>query len=61
MSFLNIILGVSLIILGVYFIKLANEITLKKKQGGFTFQIGIGGIGFIMIGIALIARGFNVF
>jgi uncharacterized membrane protein len=61
MDLLNIILGILLIILGVYLIKLTNEITLRKKQGGFTFQIGVGGVGFIMIGIALIAREFNFF
>lgn len=61
MDILNIIIGVLLIILGVYLIKVTSELTRTNKSGGFTFDLGTAGIGSIILGVAMIIREFNFF
>ncbi|MCF6295978.1 MAG: hypothetical protein L3J25_09860 [Flavobacteriaceae bacterium] len=57
MNLLNIILGVLLIILGVYIVKFHEEL---QKKGGLSFKLRTSGLGLIIIGIALIIREFGI-
>lgn len=51
MDILNFIIALLLIILGVFIIQIYEKL---NKKGGLTFHLRLAGIGFIMIGIALI-------
>lgn len=56
MNFFNLILGILLILIGVLLIHLYNYLVKEEKSSGLSFKFRTGGIGFIMIGIALIIR-----
>jgi len=54
MNWNNILIGILLIILGIFLIKLYQNLKRKNKAGGFSFKLQNGGIGFIMIGVYII-------
>jgi hypothetical protein len=54
MNWNNILIGTLLIILGIFLIKLYQNLKRKNKTGGLSFKLQTGGIGFIMIGIYII-------
>lgn len=56
MDFINIIIGVLSIILGIYLIVFYQKLKKEKKTGGLSFKLQTAGIGAIMIGISLIIR-----
>ena len=58
MDYINIIIGILLIVLGIILIKYYHYLKREKKAGGLSFKFQTGGIGCIMIGIALIIRAF---
>ncbi|RLD29007.1 MAG: hypothetical protein DRI75_04905 [Bacteroidetes bacterium] len=53
MDFLNAFLGILLIILGVYLVRLTEEIKIND-EGRFAHKIGVAGIISVMIGVVLI-------
>lgn len=55
MDFINITIGMFMIIAGVLLIFWITKFTKKQGSGGFSFKLGSGGIGFIIIGTYLIA------
>lgn len=59
MNFFNLVLGILLIVLGVLLIFFYNYLVKEKKNSGLSFKFRTGGIGCIMIGIALIIREFK--
>ncbi|MDE3744142.1 hypothetical protein PHU20_19970 [Maribacter sp. D37] len=58
MNWINIIIGVLLIILGIFLIKYYQDLKQNKKTAGLSFKIQTAGIGCIIIGIGLIIREF---
>ncbi|SFZ95284.1 hypothetical protein SAMN05428642_1233 [Flaviramulus basaltis] len=58
MDWIDIIIGILLIILGIFLIKIYRDLKKENKTGGLSFKLQTGGIGCIMIGIALIIRAF---
>jgi uncharacterized membrane protein len=58
MGYINILIGFLLIILGIFLINYYQKLIRKNKAGGLSFKIQTSGIGFIMIGLALIIREF---
>ena len=56
MDFINIIIGVLSIILGIFLIVLYQKLKKEKKAGGLSFKFQTAGIGAIMIGMGLIIR-----
>lgn len=53
---LNIILGIALIIIGVFLISFYQNLKREKKEGGLSFKIQTAGIGCIIIGVGLIFK-----
>jgi hypothetical protein len=53
MDFLNAFLGILLIILGIYLVRLTEEIKINE-EGRFVHKIGVAGIVSVMIGVVLI-------
>ncbi len=56
MDIINIILGVLLIILGVFLIKYYLSLVKKKQHGGLSINSIGAGVIFLMIGFTLIIR-----
>jgi uncharacterized membrane protein len=56
MDWINLIIGILLIVLGILLISLYQDLKKENKTGTFSFKIQTGGIGLIMIGITLIIR-----
>lgn len=59
MDYLNIVLGLLLIVLGFFVIKYYQE--ELSEQGGLTFKIRTASIGLIIIGLGLILKECNLF
>lgn len=55
---LNIVLGISCIVVGIGLINYYQNLVKQNKQAGLSFGLRNGGIGLIMIGVALIIRSF---
>ena len=56
MNFINILIGISLISVGVLLIIYYHKLKSQNKTGGLSFKIQTTGIGAIIIGIGLILR-----
>jgi hypothetical protein len=56
MKFLEFILGVILIYLGVYLVIYYQKLKKRNKSGGLSFKFQTAGIGSALIGTALIVR-----
>ena len=56
---LNIVLGISCIVVGSGLINYYQNLVKHNKQGGLSFGLRNGGIGLIIIGVGLIVRSFN--
>lgn len=56
MNILDIIIGVLLILLGVFLIKYYLLLKKEKKHGGLAINAVSAGIGFIMIGLYYILK-----
>jgi len=61
MSVLSLIIGVTLIILGVILIKYHRIFIEKYGKGGLSYKIRVGGIGLLMIGAYLIFQEFKTY
>ena len=59
MNYIDFILGVVCVFLGVVLISLYNNLDKKQQKGGFTFKLRLGGICLIIIGIGLFFRSCN--
>lgn len=58
MDWINLLIGILLIILGIFLIKFYQDLKKGNKAGGLSFKIQTAGIGCIIIGIGLIIREF---
>ena len=56
MDYINMIIGLLLIVLGICLVIYYYDLKKEKKTGGLSFKIRTGGIGFVIIGIGLIIR-----
>ena len=56
MNFLILILGICLIVSGVFLINYFRKLKKENKTGGLSFKLQTAGIGLVIIGIALIIR-----
>lgn len=61
MDFLNVLLGILLIILGVYLVRLTEEIKINIKKVRLNHKLGVAGIVAVMIGVILIIIELNIF
>ncbi|MBE9489190.1 MAG: hypothetical protein IMY67_02750 [Bacteroidetes bacterium] len=61
MDFFNTAIGILLIILGVYLVRLTEEIITNNKEGKYTSKLGAVGIGSVMLGVIIIIRELNIF
>ena len=55
MDIFNIILGILLVPLGIFFIDLTAKVELKHQSSGYFSKLGVCGIGAIVYGLILIA------
>lgn len=60
MDWINFLIGIILIIPGVFSIILFQNNKSKNKTGSFSFKLRSGGIGLIMIGIYLIYQSIKI-
>jgi len=58
MDWINLFIGILLIVLGIFLIKFYQDLKDKNKTGGLSFKIQTAGIGCIIIGIGLIIKEF---
>lgn len=61
MNFFNFIIGILFIALGVYLVRLTEEIINNNKEVRHTSKIGAVGIGLVMIGIIIAIIELNIF
>jgi uncharacterized membrane protein len=58
MDFINIIVGLLLITLGIFLIVFYRRLKTENKRGGLSFKLQTAGIGVLIIGLGLIIREF---
>ena len=56
MNFIYIILGILIIVIGIFLINYYQKIKKENKTGGLSFKLQTAGIGCIIIGIGLIVK-----
>jgi len=61
MDFLNVLIAVLFIILGIYLVRLTEEIINNNQEKKHTSKIGVAGIVSIMIAVVIIIRELNIF
>lgn len=59
MDWINLLIGLLLIILGTFLIKFYQDLKRENKTGGLSFKLQTAGIGCIIIGIGLVIRELN--
>ncbi|MFD0990767.1 hypothetical protein ACFQ1R_11715 [Mariniflexile jejuense] len=59
MDWINLLIGILLIILGIFLIKFYQDLKRENKTGGLSFKLQTAGIGCVIIGIGLIIRELN--
>ena len=61
MDFLNVLIAVLFIILGIYLVRLTEEIIANNQEKKYTSKIGVAGIVSIMIAVVIIIIELNIF
>ncbi len=61
MDFLNVLIAVLFIVLGIYLVRLTEEIIADNQEKKHTSKIGVAGIISIMIGVVIMIRELNIF